>query len=139
MQTFLRRNHREVLLGKGVLKICSKFTGEHPRWSAFSITTLFKSHFGISVLLQICCIFSEHLLLGTPLGGCFCFLYSLKFMVVHVKTYLEHSPKSTTEFFYKNRECLSAVKMLVWLLSTPLKWNSSVTSYQYHTCPKHKS
>ena len=30
-----------------------------------------KSHFGMGVLQQICCIFSEHLSLGTPLGGCF--------------------------------------------------------------------
>ena len=26
-----RSNHPEVLLGKGVLKICSRFTAEHPR------------------------------------------------------------------------------------------------------------
>ena len=28
-------------------------------------------HFGMGALLKICCIFSEQLLLGTPLGGCF--------------------------------------------------------------------
>ena len=28
----------EVFLGKGVLKICSKFTGEHPCRSTISIT-----------------------------------------------------------------------------------------------------
>ena len=27
----------EVFLGKGALKICSKFTGEHPSWNAISI------------------------------------------------------------------------------------------------------
>ena len=32
-----RSNHQEVLLGKGVLKICSKFTEEHPCRSAISI------------------------------------------------------------------------------------------------------
>ena len=32
-----RSNHSEVLLGKGILKVCSKFTGEHPYWSAISI------------------------------------------------------------------------------------------------------
>ena len=31
-----------------------------------------KSHFGMGVLLEICCIFSEHLFLRTPLDGCFC-------------------------------------------------------------------
>ena len=32
-----RSNHPEVFVGKGVLKICSKFTGEHPCRSAMSI------------------------------------------------------------------------------------------------------
>ena len=32
-----RSNRPEVFLGKGVLKICRKFTGEHPCWSAISI------------------------------------------------------------------------------------------------------
>ena len=33
--------------------------------------TLLKLHFSMGVLLYICCIFSEHLFLRTPLGGCF--------------------------------------------------------------------
>ena len=32
-----RSNHLKVFLGKGVLKICSKFTGEHPCQSAILI------------------------------------------------------------------------------------------------------
>ena len=32
------RSHPAVFLGKSVLKICSKFTGEHPCWSVISIT-----------------------------------------------------------------------------------------------------
>ena len=32
-----RSSHPEVFLGKGALKICSKFTGEHPCRSAISI------------------------------------------------------------------------------------------------------
>ena len=35
-----RSNDLEVFLGKGVLKICSKFTGEHPCRSASSINLL---------------------------------------------------------------------------------------------------
>ena len=42
---------------KGVLKIWSKFTGEHSCQCAISIKLL--------------CIFSEHLFLRTPLDGCF--------------------------------------------------------------------
>ena len=34
-------NRPEVFLGKGVLKLCSKFTGEHPCQSAISIKLLF--------------------------------------------------------------------------------------------------
>ena len=32
-----RSSHSEVFLRKGVLKICHKFTGEHPFWSVISI------------------------------------------------------------------------------------------------------
>ena len=35
-----RSSHSEVFLGKGALKICSKFTGEHPCRSAISIKLL---------------------------------------------------------------------------------------------------
>ena len=35
-----RSSHSELFLGKGVLKICSKFTGEHPCWSAILIKLL---------------------------------------------------------------------------------------------------
>ena len=41
-----RSSHPEVFLRKGALKICSKFTGEHPCFA-----TLLKSHFGMGVLL----------------------------------------------------------------------------------------
>ena len=35
-----RSSHPEVFLGKGVLKVCSKFTGEHPCRSVISIKLL---------------------------------------------------------------------------------------------------
>ena len=47
-----------MFLGKRVLKICRKFTGEHPRQSAISIklhVTLLKLHFDMSVLLYNYC------------------------------------------------------------------------------------
>ena len=37
MYSINRSSPPEVILGKGVLKICSKFTGEHPYRSAISI------------------------------------------------------------------------------------------------------
>ena len=41
---FSRSSHPEVFLVKSVLKICNKFTGEHPYRSVISIL---KSHFGV--------------------------------------------------------------------------------------------
>ena len=71
----LLQKQPKVFLGKGILKICSKFTGEHPCRSVIStklFAILLKSHLGIGVLLQIYCIFSEYLFLKRPLNGCFC-------------------------------------------------------------------
>ena len=48
----IKSSHPEVLLGKCVLKICSKFTGEHPRRSAISIKL--QSNF-IEITLQHRC------------------------------------------------------------------------------------
>ena len=47
-----RSSHREVFLGKGVLRVCSKFTGEHPCRSAISIK--FQSNF-IEIALRLGC------------------------------------------------------------------------------------
>ena len=52
--SIFRSSCPEVFLRKGVLKISSKFTGEHPCWSVISIklhAALLKSHFGMGVLL----------------------------------------------------------------------------------------
>ena len=46
-------SHREVLLRTGALKICTKFTGEHPsevRFQKSCKETLFKSHFCMGIL-----------------------------------------------------------------------------------------
>ena len=64
-----------MFLGKGVLKICSKFTGDHPCQSVFSVKFLCKFieiTLDMGFLLYICCLFSEHLFLRTPLDDCFC-------------------------------------------------------------------
>ena len=41
-ELIFRSSHREVFLGKGVLKICSKFTGEHSCRSVISIKLLYN-------------------------------------------------------------------------------------------------
>ena len=72
----VRSSCPEAFLGKGVLKLCIKFTGEHPCRSAVSIK--FQRNFIENTFryecspIYICCIFSEHLSLRTPLDGCFC-------------------------------------------------------------------
>ena len=43
----------------------------------------FKWHFGMGVLLQICCIFSEHLFLRTPPEGSFCLMKTKFYLQVH--------------------------------------------------------
>ena len=48
-KSYNRSRHPEVFFRKGVLKICSKLTEEHPCLSCCA--TLMKSHFGMGVLL----------------------------------------------------------------------------------------
>ena len=69
-----KSSHPEVLLRKGVLKICSKFTGEHPCQSVISIKL--QRNF-IEITLRHGCSPVNLLhtfrtpFLGTPMGGCF--------------------------------------------------------------------
>ena len=61
----LRSSHPEVFLVKGILKICSKFMGEHPCWSAICKATLLKSHFG----MVFSCKISNHFEMSFHLRG----------------------------------------------------------------------
>ena len=70
-----RSKRPKVFLRKGVLKICSKFTAEHPCQSAISIKLL--CNFIETVLWHGCSpvnllhIFRTHIFLRTPVDGCF--------------------------------------------------------------------
>ena len=75
-----RSGHPKVFLKQGVLKICSKFTREHPYRSLISMKLLCNF---IEITLRHGCspvnlqhisrqAVSEHLLLRILLGGCFC-------------------------------------------------------------------
>ena len=55
-----RSSHFAVFLGKGVLKICSKFTGEQP-----SRSTLLKSHFSMGAPVNLMHIFRTCFLKNT--------------------------------------------------------------------------
>ena len=50
------------------------------------------SHFGMGALLYIWCIFSEHLFLRTPLGGCFC-LFLVSLLQRKVKTWINNGSR----------------------------------------------
>ena len=109
-----RSSPSEVFLEKGVLKMCSKFTGEHPCRGGISIKLL-KSHFGMGVLLHICCMFAEHLFLRTPLEGCFCHLQVWKmtrkiFFIVKEQVHLLLSKKYSLLIKHK----VLFEKMRVW-------------------------
>ena len=71
-QSLVKSSNPELFLVKGFLKICSKFTGEHPCRSMISISNF------IEITLRHGCSpvnllhFSEHLFLRTPLDGGFC-------------------------------------------------------------------
>ena len=60
-----RGSHLELFLGKGMLKICSKLTGEHPSRSNFIEITLRLVCFPVNLRH----IFRIHLFLRTPLDG----------------------------------------------------------------------
>ena len=70
-----RSSHPEVFLGKGVLKICSKFTGEHRCRSVISIKLLCNF---IEIVFQYGCSLAnflhilEHLFIRTHRKCCFC-------------------------------------------------------------------
>ena len=69
-----RSSSPEVFSSKGVLKICSKLTGKDPCRSGILIickATLLKPHFGMGVLLLVCCLFLEYLFSRTSLEGYF--------------------------------------------------------------------
>ena len=88
----IRSSRLEAFLVKGVLKICSKLTGEHPCRSVISIKLLcnFQNTFSIKLLPEhhfnkVALQLPQHLFLGTPLGGCFCIMRPSQFMSTSFK------------------------------------------------------
>ena len=70
-----RSSRPELLLWKGVLKICSKFTGEHPYRNAISIKLLCNFNWNHTLAWVFSCKFAVYFqhtfFLRTPLNGCF--------------------------------------------------------------------
>ena len=93
-----------MFLRNRILKICSKFTVEHPCRSVILIWL--QSNFIEITLrhvfpLQICCIFSEHLFLRTHMEGYFWLFYKTTF---HAHSRKQHYVKKFTQ-------------PLVWIIS----------------------
>ena len=77
LHCIFRSSRSDGFLVKGVPIMCSKFVEEHSSRSVISIKL--QSNF-MEITLRHgcspvnCCIFSKHVFLRTPLGGCFCIL-----------------------------------------------------------------
>ena len=70
------------------------------------IEVILMSYFGMLVLLQICCIFSEHLFQRTPLETCFCLLeingFTMVISQIHdVKTFASDLKQFDRRFWGK--------------------------------------
>ena len=68
LRVTIRSSRLDVSLGKGILKICSKFTGEHPCRSAILIKL--QSNFIKIALRHGCSPVNLPHIYRTPLGGC---------------------------------------------------------------------
>ena len=64
-----RNSSPQVFLGKSVLKLCRKFTGEQPCQTVVSIKL--QSNFIEILHFGICYIFSKNFFLRTPMEDCF--------------------------------------------------------------------
>ena len=103
-----RSSHPVVFLGKGFLKIYSKFTGEHPCRSVISIKLLYWNRTSAWVSpVNLLHIFRTPFL-RTNLGGCFCSLtfrqlwirFTLKRKCVIIKASFQHADFSASADFY---------------------------------------
>ena len=75
-----RSSQPEVFSGKGIRKICSKFTGKHPCWHTHAEMwfQLYWNHTWAWVFYgKFTAYFQNTFFLRTPLGGCF-WIYSLE-------------------------------------------------------------
>ena len=85
--------------------------------------TFLKSHFGMGVFLYICCIFSEHVFLRTPLECCFCIVLTLIFCwyIVPISTFFKQVIFSINLSNYSQLLRIVVVDFIEpWLYVTPL-------------------
>ena len=120
-------------LGKGVLPMpkCDFNKVVLP-----SKATLLKSHFGIGILLYICCIFSKHLLLKTSLEDCVCIT-----IIGHSLVTRKYKNHNRNRYVYntvadlKNRPvCLNGWVFVYELSGCGLESRCCHLNFRYGTC-----
>ena len=131
---WFRSSNTEVFLGKDVLRICSKFTGEHQLQSVISIKL--QSNFikitlrhGCSPVNLLCIL--EYLFLRKPLDGCACWLVITKTVSDYCFYWFFYF---SVAFFYwlmllriplhVSLWCFSSVPQISRLFTTPATLNS---------------
>ena len=110
--TKLRGSHPEVFLGKGVLKMCNKFTEEHP-WQSV-ISKELPSNFIEITLWHGCApviLLQAHLFLEPPLSECFCnsdlSTLTTKKAVYHHNCFSKYSDSILKPFNESSKKCKS--------------------------------
>ena len=82
----VRSSHLEVFLGKSVLKLCSKFTREHPI-PKYDFNKVAKQlYWNHTSAWAFCCkfvllLFSKQPFIRTPLDGCFWMIYNFNMII----------------------------------------------------------
>ena len=111
-----RSTFLEVFLGKGVLKICSKFTWENPGGNVISIKLLFKVAFRLywdrTSAGVFSCKFAAYVQFSirTPMEGCFGLLSLLLPLSLHVTS--AKIKKKQTKTTASRRFCLSLIRCI---------------------------
>ena len=117
----IRSSHPEVFLRKAVLKICSKFTGEHPCWSAISIKLQNECQFLVN--LKRCFMrkggtkFFEKVFFKT-------FLTESALLKIYSRNFVNH-----WHIFWKFTEILTLNIAFIWLYDHSLNWSVLIKSF----------
>ena len=103
----------------------SQFTGEHPCqreitfWHGCSpvYSLHWKPQFNMDILLKICCIFSEHFLIKTPIEVCFSQDFQASFTKISERLL---SVKSVCEKLHLGRLTRFPIRFWEWQNNSPL-------------------
>ena len=88
------------------------------------------SHFGMAVLLQICCIFLEHLFLRTSLEGCFWILWDT-FSLPLAGTFYSQNRKVNCIIYNVITIVIDNV-VITWQFSSLYVWICNLETKEFH-------